>query len=398
MEHSAEQARGVLAGIRVLDFSRFFAGPYCTRLLADAGAEVVKIEPAEGDPTRHSEPIRDGRSSYFGQLNCGKKSVVMDLKASQAVEILHRLVKTCDVVVENFRPKVMDRLGLGYMTLSEIRPDLVYCSISGFGQNGPGAAEAAFAPIVHAASGYDLAYLAYAEGEKPPLNANATADILAAVHAAAAVQGALVQRVRTGKGGYVEVNLMDCMYNLLGYEVQEAQFPRPDSRIRFGAYKTQDGNFTILVLTQKHFNSFAEIADRPEWRTDSRINTVGKRYKNWRIWWREVESWTSTKRTEEAILQLNAAGIPCARYLTVSESLSLPQTASRGSLVEVTDGSGSFRVPIPIHYHGQPLRGARYVSDLGEDTASVLGEIGMSPSEIDALIVAGVIGTTSKGC
>ena len=158
-----------LKGVRVVDFTTTIAGPHCTRLLADCGAEVIKLEaPDGGDMMRSRPPLRDGASSSFGQLNTGKKSVVLDLKRPEATDIVKRLVETADVVVENFRPGVMQRFGLDYPSLRAVKPDLIFCAISGYGQTGPSAGLPAYAPVIHAASGYDLAHLAYQGGDRRP--------------------------------------------------------------------------------------------------------------------------------------------------------------------------------------------------------------------------------------
>ena len=158
---------GALERLRVLDFTTTIAGPHCTRLLADLGAEVIKIEAPEGDMMRTRPPLRNGASTSFGQLNAGKKSIVLDLKTPPAVEAVRRLVATADVVVENFRPGVMRRFGLDYEALAPIKPELIYCAISGYGQTGPSSQLPAYAPVIHAASGYDLAHMAY-QGEAAP--------------------------------------------------------------------------------------------------------------------------------------------------------------------------------------------------------------------------------------
>src|ERR1700749_1794717 len=230
-----------LEGLRVLDFSIMLAGPYCARLLADVGAEVIKIEPPEGDDMRLRTPLRDGHSAYFGQLNAGKKSLALDLKNAEAIRLVHRLVEEADIVVENFRPGVMDRLGLGYETLREINPRLIYCSISGYGQSGPAAERAAYAMIVHAESGFDHSLMRYAgDRERPASGAIFVADIMGGIFGFSAIQTALVQREHTGAGQRIYVALMDCMLNLLVYELQEAQFPTNVPRPTYGPVSTLD--------------------------------------------------------------------------------------------------------------------------------------------------------------
>src|SRR5438445_2096401 len=198
-----------LEGIRVLDFSMMMAGPFCTRLLADLGAEVIKIEAPSGDLIRGRPPVREGRSTYFAQLNAGKRSLVLDLKNPEAVAVARELATSCDVVMENFRPGVMKRFGLGFETLSADNRRLIYCAISGYGQTGPSADKASYAPIIHAASGYDLAHLRYQKDhDRPARTGIFMADVLAGVYAFGAIQTALFHRERSGAGQFIDVALM----------------------------------------------------------------------------------------------------------------------------------------------------------------------------------------------
>src|SRR6476661_1989228 len=223
------------AGLRVLDFSTTIAGPHCTRMLADMGAEVIKVESVEGETMRTRPPVRNGFSSAFGQLNVGKKSLVLDLKSSDAVEIIRRLVASADILVENFRPGVMRRLHLDYGSLRELNPKLIYCSISGYGQTGPSAELPAYAPVIHAASGYDMAHLAYQQGrERPDYCGIYHADILTGVYAYGAIASALLQRQHTGQGQHIDVSMLESMLSLTQTEVQGAQFPiKPPQRPMF---------------------------------------------------------------------------------------------------------------------------------------------------------------------
>ena len=177
--------------VRVLDFTTTIAGPHCARLLADLGADVIKIEAPEGDMMRTRLPLRNGASTSFGQLNVGKKSLVLDLKRPKAIEIVHRLVKTADVVVENFRPGVMQRFGLDYPKLREVNPAIIYCAISGYGQSGPSAGRPAYAPVIHASSGYDLAQIAHqVEPRRPDYCGIFIADVLSGTYAFGAIMAA----------------------------------------------------------------------------------------------------------------------------------------------------------------------------------------------------------------
>lgn len=189
----------VLDGVRVLDFTSVIAGPYCTRLMADMGAEVLKVEPPGGEFARHVPPMRDGVSAVYSQLNCGKKSLSLDLKHAAAADIIKRLVRAYDVVVENFSPGVMARLGLGYSALAQANPALIMCSISGYGQTGPGAQRPAYAPVVQAESGFEQVYLQYQPRLERPLNMGPpVADTTASLQALGAINAALFYRQRTG--------------------------------------------------------------------------------------------------------------------------------------------------------------------------------------------------------
>src|SRR5258708_14292558 len=187
-----------LDGVRGLDFSIILSGPYCARVLADVGAGVIKIEPPEGDDMRLRTPLRKGQSAYFGQLNAGKRSLALDLKSADAIKLVHRLVEETDIVVENFRPGVMDRLGLGYEALRAINPRLIYCSISGYGQSGPAAERAAYAMIVHAESGFDRTLMRYAgDKDRPAAGPVFVAHVLGGFFVYSGMQTPLVQRART---------------------------------------------------------------------------------------------------------------------------------------------------------------------------------------------------------
>ena len=201
---------GSFTGLRVLDFSTTIAGPHCTRMLADMGAEVIKIETEEGETMRTRPPVRNNCSTAFGQLNVGKNSLVLDLKSPKGLEAVRRLVATADVLVENFRPGVMRRLKLDHASLHEANPKLIYCSISGYGQTGPSAELPAYAPVIHAASGYEMAHLAYQPGRsRPDYCGIYHADVLTGVYAFGAISAALYQRNATGQGQHIEVPMFD---------------------------------------------------------------------------------------------------------------------------------------------------------------------------------------------
>src|ERR1700738_1414668 len=289
----AESRTMPLEGIRVLDFSIMLAGPYCARLLADVGADVIKIEPPEGDDMRLRTPLRDGNSAYFGQLNAGKRSLALDLKSAEAIKLVHQLVAETDILVENFRPGVMDRLCLGYEALREINPRLIYCSISGYGRTGPAAERGASAMIVHAESGFDRSLMRYAgDRDRPATGAIFVADGLRGIFGYSAIQTALVQRGRTGQGQHIDVALMDCMLNLLVYELQEAQFPNQSPRPTYGPIRALDGDVLIAPITPRNFAALCEVTGQSELANDARFKTVPGRGANWTAMMQVIEKWT----------------------------------------------------------------------------------------------------------
>jgi crotonobetainyl-CoA:carnitine CoA-transferase CaiB-like acyl-CoA transferase len=248
-EQNMTASAKALQGIRVLDFSTTIAGPHCTRMLSDMGADVIKIETDEGETMRTRPPVRGNCSTVFGGYNVGKKSVVLDLKSGKGVEAVKRLVAKVDVLVENFRPGVMRRLKLDHETLRGLNPKLIYCSISGYGQTGPSAELPAYAPVIHAASGYDMAHLAYQPGrERPDYCGIYHADILTGVYAYGAIASALVQRPQTGQGQHIDVSMLESMLSLTQNEVQGVQFPiKPPQRPMFGPMETADGYVMVAI-------------------------------------------------------------------------------------------------------------------------------------------------------
>jgi CoA:oxalate CoA-transferase len=365
------------AAVRVVDFSQVMAGPFCTRLLADLGAEVLKIEPPEGDAMRGRAPLRDGQSTYFGTLNAGKRSIVLDLKTDEGRHDAFRLAETADVLVENFRPGVMERLGLGWSALSVANPRLVYCSISGFGQSGFAAERPAYAPIIHASSGLDLALTAFQPGaDRPAPTGMFYADVLAAVYAWGAIQTALLARESTGQGQQIDVALLDSLLSMMVYECQEAQFPQNRPRHLYVPVKALDGFVMVVPLSGKNFTGMLELLGHPDWGYDPRFKTSAGREANWAEIMAHVEDWTSERTALECERLFLGAGVPCSRYRTVVEVLEDPATHERGILGNVEDAAGCFKVPNP------PFRMSRMetqvrcdIPALGEATDEILRAI-----------------------
>ena len=384
-----------LQHIRVLDFTTTIAGPYCARLLADLGATVIKIEAPEGDMMRSRQPLRDGASTSFGQLNAGKHSIVLDLKQPAAQEIVRRLLADTDVLVENFRPGVMRRFNLDYATLGEAFPSLVYCAISGFGQTGPSAGLAAYAPAIHASSGHDLAHLAYQEGRERPDNCGIyTADILTGTFAFGAITSALLHRQQTGRGQMIDVSMLESMLALLVAEVQTAQFAVPPAgRPIFAPVRTRDGYIMPAVASERSFQGLARAAGHPEWITDPRFAAYPDRRRNWGELFDALEIWSSTISTAECQAAFDREGVPSSPYRTVREVLADPQIAHRQALAEVHDAGGAFRVVNPpFRMSGGLAQVREFAAALGEHTNEVLREAGYGEAQIEAFVQAGVAG------
>ena len=378
---------GCFAGLRVLDFSTTIAGPHCARMLADMGAEVIKVETADGETMRTRPPVRNGCSTAFGQLNVGKKSLVLDLKSSNGAEVIRKLVANVDILLENFRPGVMRRLKLDHETLRALNPKLVYCSISGYGQTGPSAELPAYAPVIHAASGYDMAHLAYQPGRsRPDYCGIYHADVLTGVYAFGAISAALYQRTVTQRGQHIDVSMLESMLSLTLNELQWSQFEvQQTSRPMFGPIETADGYVMVAIASEKTFHSLMKVIGHPEWVSDPRFARYVDRRENWGSLMDGVEAWSRAVTSEKCLAALNEDGVPASAYRTVAEALRDPQIDHRGALAEVEDDGGTFKVlNLPFRMSGAKVSAAKRMSTLGEHTLRLLKETGLSEDEIMA--------------
>ncbi|MDA9509660.1 carnitine dehydratase [Bradyrhizobium sp. CCBAU 11386] len=369
------------AGLRVLDFSTTIAGPHCTRMLADMGAEVIKIETDGGETMRTRPPLRKGYSTVFGQLNVGKKSVVLDLKSEDGREAVRRLAATADILVENFRPGVMHRLRLDYDRMRPVNPKLIYCSISGYGQTGPSAELPAYAPVIHAASGYDMAHLAYQPGRnRPDYCGIYHADVVTGTYGFGAIASALYQRTVTGLGQHIDVSMLESMLTLTVIELQSSQFAvKPPPRPMFGPTETANGYVMITVASEKTFQGLMGVIGRPDWIPDPRFSAYAARRENWADMMDGVEAWSRQLPTEACLVALGAAGVPASAYRTVSEALADPQLAHRQALSSVEDEGGSFQVlNLPFRMSGADTTPAKTMAALGEHTDALRDEIGLA--------------------
>ena len=376
-------------GIRVVDFTTTIAGPHCTRLMADLGADVIKIETADGDMMRSRPPLREGASAMFGQLNAGKRSAVLDLKSEAGRAAAQRIAAKADVIVENYRPGVTRRLGIDYATLSQGRDDLIYCSISGYGQTGPSANLPAYAPVIHATSGFDVAHMSYqADRTRPDYCGVFIADVLAGTYAFGAVGAAIAHRQATGQGQAIDVSMLEAMLSLTLIEMQAAQFEMPPqpSRPLFGPVETADGYINISVASERTFEGMARAAGRTDWFEDARFKAYIDRRVNWGALMDEFEAWSRTLATDACLKILAENNVPAAAYRTVREAMADPQLAHRDAFQDVADAGGSFKVlRAPFRSTAYEVDTGKRVPDLGEHTREVLEAAGLTRAEIDAL-------------
>jgi crotonobetainyl-CoA:carnitine CoA-transferase CaiB-like acyl-CoA transferase len=383
-----------LQRLRVVDFTTTIAGPHCTRLLADLGAEVIKIESPEGDMMRGRPPLRGGASTSFGQLNAGKESVVIDLKRPAGLAAAKRLIASADILVENFRPGVMQRFGLDYPVCRTLRPDLIYCAISGYGQTGPSADLPAYAPVIHAASGYDLAHIAHQQVDRRPDYCGIyIADVLSGTYAFGAIMAALYQRRQTGEGQLIDVSMLESMLSLCLGEMQVAQFPLPPpGRPVFGPITTKDGFINLSVASERTFRNLAAACGRPDWIDDERFAAYADRRANWGELIDEVEIWSKRRTRAEVQAEFDKYGVPASPYRTVKEAMADPQLTHRQAFAEVRDGGGRFLALNPPFRLSETAAAAQsFVAALGEHTAAILAGLGYREAEIAALAADGVI-------
>jgi crotonobetainyl-CoA:carnitine CoA-transferase CaiB-like acyl-CoA transferase len=391
-----------LAGTTVLDLSRVLAGPYCGLMLADMGADVIKVEnPDGGDDSRAlSEPSYRGVSTYFLTVNRNKRSVALDLKAPSGREAFLRLVAKADVVLENFRTGVMERLGLGYEALKAARPSLIYCAISGYGRSGPNVEVPGYDPIAQAESGL-MSMIGEPTG--PPMRTGpSVVDLVTGLYASQAVAAALRHVALTGEGRLIEATLhetaMSMLANYAGSYLMTGRNPTRTGNANQVAqpadvYEAADGPFVLACVTEVQFRKLCnEVIDRPELLQDERFSRNPARLKNVVELRRTLGEIFRRHPRQHWIERIRAAGVPSGAVATVAEALSSELVAARSMVQEVVhSGVGPYRaLRTPARLHDTapvPPRGAPV---LGEHTRAVLSEMaGLSDGEIDALIAAG---------
>lgn len=393
---------GPLDGIRVLDFTRVLAGPSAALALADMGAEVIKIEPpGTGDETRSFPPFRDGESHYFISINRGKKSIVIDLKSETGVKLIKDLVTKCDVLVENYRPGVMDRLGLGYETLSELNPGLIYCSISGFGMTGPLRDRPSFDIVLQALSG---ALSVNGEPDGLPLKLGIPlGDLVGGINGPIGILAALYERTRTGRGRQIDISLLDGMIGMLGYLAQLAFFtgadPKPQGSqhanlVPYGAFPASDGSIIVACLTNSFWDRICQALEQPELIDDPRYNSIEKRRDARDEVNRLVADFTRRHTVDDLVERFTRYQVPHAPILGIQDALAQPQAIEREMVVE-TEHRKLGKIPIvnrSIKFPGarQPVPAAPPV--LGQHTDDILTDVlELTPEQIHALRASGVV-------
>jgi len=390
-----------LSGINVVDLSRFIAGPWCAMLLSDMGADVVKVErPGGGDDARACGPFCEGRSLYFAMYNRNKKSLTLNLRSPGAREVLERLVTWADVMVENFRPGVLEGLGLSYKRLADVNPRLVLVSISGFGQEGPFAHRPCFDTIAQAMSGVmDLT----GDPAGPPTRVGVfLADFMAGVYGALGALLALVERARTGRGKHVDVAMLDSLLSLLETNVAEFSLTgiaptRTGNRRPYAApvdaFRAVDGYVFINVSTNSQWEELCGVIGRPDLKADPRFGTPFLRGEQWTLIHEIVGAWVRERRAKEVEEVLNNASVPAAVIASIGEIVGNPQVLFRRVLRAVpVPGIGRVMMPAnPVRFVGGPEPRYDPPPDLGEHTTSVLQRLGFSEGDIDALQKGGAL-------
>ncbi len=399
---SKKTAKGPLDGIVVIDLTRVLAGPYCSMILTDMGATVIKIErPEGGDDARAFTPFVNGESAYFMSINRGKKSVTLNLKSERGREILIDLVRKADILIENFKPGVMKKLGLAYEELAKHNPRLIYAASSGFGQSGPYSDRPAYDLIIQGMGG--LMSITGPNAETPSKVGSSVADIFAGMFTAIGILGALHARERSGRGQMVDVGMLDCMVAILENAIARfaatGKDPVPIGNAHpsispFATVTTSDGAINIACGNDELWKKFCRLGGLGELIEDARFKTNGDRVKHWPDLQKLINAAMKKKTTDAWMALLQPGGIPCGPINPISRVMEDPHLLARKMLVEVAHPvAGLMKIPgVPIKFSDtlSEVRGPAPL--LGEHTASVLGEmLGLGPVEIESLKAQQVI-------
>ncbi|MXR35399.1 CaiB/BaiF CoA transferase family protein [Craterilacuibacter sinensis] len=394
---------GALAGIKVVDLSRVLAGPWTGQLLADLGAEVIKVErPGAGDDTRQWAPpsLPDGTAAYFLAANRGKRSVTVDITQPEGQEVVRRLVADADVLLENYKVGGLAKYGLDYASLAALNPRLVYCSITGFGQDGPYAERPGYDYIVQGMSGL-MSITGPADGEPHKVGVAVT-DVFTGLYAANAVQAALLSRTRTGLGQHIDMALLDCalamlanvgMNYLVGREVPPRLGNAHPNIVPYQVFACADGHFILACGNDRQFRAICECIEKPELASDARFATNPQRVKYRELLVGELASAFMCRSRGQWLDVLEAAGVPCGPINTVDEAFADPQVRHRQMEMHMQDSIGQDvpQVACPIRLSGTPLEYVLAPPKLGEHTDAVLLGLGYTQAQIDALHARSIV-------
>jgi crotonobetainyl-CoA:carnitine CoA-transferase CaiB-like acyl-CoA transferase len=391
---------GALSGLRVIDLTRVLAGPFCTMMLADMGAEVIKVEePGKGDDSRHFAPFRNGESAYYMNLNRNKKGVTLNLKKGR--DIFIELVKTADVLVENYRPGTMDRLGLGYETLKKINPRLVYGAVSGFGDTGPYRLRPGY-DIIGQAMGGLMSTTGWPGGE-PTRTGTAMGDVLAGLSVTIGILAALRHRDQTGCGQKVDVALVDSVVASLEVITQiyltDGHIPerignRYESTYPYDSFKANDGDVVVGAANDKLWQLVCQVIEQPDLQNDERFDTNPKRVQRHAEIKPIIEAWTKTHSVDEIVDRMLAAGVPVAPINTIDRLVTDPHIAvAREMFVDVEHPKAGVLKLTGAHIKltETPLAIRTPSPELGQHNGEVFGSLlGMASSDIEKLTQDGV--------
>lgn len=397
-----------LHGIRVLDLTTFLSGPFCTQILGDLGADVLKLEPPDGDSSRRIPPYFVGDdSAYYLASNRNKRSITIDLKTDDGLAIVRELIARTDVVVENFRPGVCRRLGLDVDEIRGRQPELVWASISGFGQDGPWRDRPAYDMIVQALSGV---MSLTGEPGRPSVRLGIPAgDLVAGMYGVIGILAALIGQRRDGLGSTLDVSMLDCQLAMLSYQAAyatvggvtpEPQAARHDSIPTYRTFTAGDGReLAVTANTPAMWESLCAVLDVPELVDDERFVNAAGRLRHAEQLWARLEPAFLRQPAEVWVARLIRQGVPAARIKTVPEALADAEQAGRGMVLSL-ESAQDRQVRVvgnPIIFHGEKPVGHRYPPALGEDTDSVLeGELGMCGEHVDRLRQESIVGQRAR--
>lgn len=397
-------ASGPLAGVRVLELTQIMAGPTCGVMLADLGADVIKVEklPGGDDARGYREPRVNGVSAPFLMMNRNKRGIALDLKRPEGRAILVRMVRTADVLVENFRRDTMAKLGLSYEALAKENDALVYCALTGFGRDGPEADKGGFDLVAQGFAG--LMAITGEPGRPPVKTGNPVSDINAGILGALGVVAAYAHRLKTGRGQLVDTSLFEAALQQTYWHAASwfatGQSPAPTGSAHiltapYQAFHARDGYLNIGGANQANWERIADVLGHPEWRDDPRFATNTARMAHREELAALMNDVLGSRTRAEWIAALDAAGVPAGPVHSLGEALSHPQTRARGMVVDLVhpDAGPTTAIGCPVHFSRTPAAVTRPAPRLGEHSREVLRESGYTDAEIDALVAAGVVAT-----